>query len=297
MFLVVMLAILIDAESCACDSNIDAKMNEFIATAVKGPQERASANRAGWEVAVEWRLEMNRRFGELLAAAPDTSATRLCHEFETCTPLEATNLALACSPMFMLDFMEFPDVNDPRASYLKQREVLRKAQLSRFVDSKAFRERYVHLCLWESVCLGHFSTNEHFSADVRVDCPRLVESAAQYSVIDKNGERYQEFRSSCDLSAAFLFAITSREDLLRGGVEEGIAGSVKFSEWLVWLKTSKDLLVQRRDYCGWTKVDPKQIDDAQAPGLYLTFPEFLLCSVPISGVPRVDPEIRRSFRY
>ena len=283
------------------EAELAVKLDQFISdsTILPGlPAERRDFNPLNFSLS--WRLQRNRAAEELYHASPKKYADCICEQFADVSPNEAFLLGLACSPDFLPNIgvkNSWPWEPD-RIERLKRLEPLREVQCKAFVSNQRFRNRYLHLCVWETEFLGHYLTNEHYQQSsllVRCFSMKDLVTCCEQSIADP-ATGYRDIPHCMNLQCLLLMSLTSRADLVKA-VESGKAVPDVFSEWATWFKGHHEKLVQRRDYLGWTSFAGDQVESPSSPGVLIAYPALLLPESPLPGGSVVDPELRKAFSY
>ncbi len=281
------------------ENELAVKLDQFVSDSITPPgrpTERGDINIL--DFFLSWRLQRNRTADELYGASPKKYADCICKEFADVAPNEALLLGLACSP----DFLPNTGVKDSwpwepeRIGRLKRLEPLREVQCDAFVGDERFRNRYLHLCVWESGFLRHHLTNEHYlqsSLIVRCSWMKDLVTSCEQALADP-ATGYGDIPHCMNLQCLLLMSLTSRADLVEA-VASGKAVPDVFREWAPWFKANHEKLVQRRDYLGWTLFGGDQVESPSSPGVLISYPGLLLPESPLRDCGVVDPELRKAF--
>jgi hypothetical protein len=278
-----------------CGEGID----EFIEVSRSGVVEKPSAEREAWQVLLSWRLARQGHFEALYEASPVSTAEKICSEFENCNDQEAFNLAVACSPFFFPSFRLLQNLEPSNAELYVKLESLREVQCVHFLNNKAFRRRFMRICVWQSECFHHFATSEHLNGNPRIFCGWHEQVVAPMVNAFKAGEREANiYPNHYRFLTYFWVCLTSRDDLLIEGSNRSVGDLLL--EWDKWFVQNSALLIQRRDSLGWIMTKKSEIAETADPGVQIIYPEFLLPNSPVFGLGHskgVSPSFRRVFTW
>jgi hypothetical protein len=252
-----------------------------------------------FETAVSWRVARELQIEPIVSGEQGVRfATTFCRRFLDSDASEASLLALAASPDFLIpggdDFLrrDLPAGVRPTVvrPILERHEVWRTAECRLFVESPLFRKRYVCTNLWQGDFVRFHGEDREVVAAFGIEdrCGAVRELLEEFPEL--NGFAYP---NSVRMFGLMMMEMTSRHDLVaRSGKEEF---SHLYREWHEWFLKNCSELVQRRDRLGWIKVAEAENSDSESPGVWIRFPGLLLPDAPIPNGPAVNTWIRRAF--